>query len=550
MGNCAQGPTNPDEDEDEYSLSITATRRQTNVEEPPKDSATGSAAAGDQAQPTTATASSTEDNKHDEEQKAESKASESKGKDKKKRFNNKYPWVEEEHNVKNVYDFFDIEKELGRGASCRVLKVKNKKTGALYAMKEMRRDDKWNPMLFEQEVNILQKLSGHANILHYEDCWMDNKNFYVLTSLCTGGELFDKIKELRHFSERHAADVMRTILDSMRYCHERNIVHRDLKPENIVYKDKNHEELVIIDFGDAKEVEEHSQHDDFVGTAFYLAPEAIRTREGWELKKSDMWTIGVIAYVLVTGRPPFWGRENKEIIRKIVRGNVRFPTTIKLSDECKDFILSLLQKPPDKRLSASEALKHAWITGESVNAMGEEVLENLATFGTSNQLKQLIVKTVAANLDRKHRKEYETQFLNLDLQNDEKLDFEELQAFLVKCGINASEAEVKAKRVIKHISGDENKPISKDDWNHSNVAKLLSSDHLIERQYKKLDVDEDGLISADDLLSIFEGLERDEIMEIIDEVDLDMDGTINFEEFRRAMMFKPAYTDQDEDELN
>eukprot|EP01083_Nonionella_stella_P217174 779860_1 len=97
----------------------------------------------------------------------------------------------------------------------------------------------------------------------------------------------------------------------------------------------------------SKEVEEHSQHDDFVGTAFYLAPEAIRTREGWELKKSDMWTIGVIAYVLVTGRPPFWGRENKEIIRKIVRGNVRFPSTIQLSDECQDFILGLLQKETD-----------------------------------------------------------------------------------------------------------------------------------------------------------------------------------------------------------
>merc|ERR1719382_1115225 len=398
-------------------------------------------------------------------------------------------------------------------------------------------------MLFEQECNILGKVSGHENILHYEDCWMDNKNFYVLTSLCTGGELFDKIKELRHFSERHAADVMRTILDSMRYCHERSIVHRDLKPENIVFKTEKHEELVIIDFGDAKEVEEHSTHDDFVGTAFYLAPEAIRTRQGWELKKSDMWTMGVIAYVLVTGRPPFWGRENKEIIRKIVRGNVRFPSTIKLSDQCKDFILSLLQKPPDKRLSATEALKHSWITGENASAITEDILYNLATFGTSNQLKQLIVKTVAANLDRKHRKEYEQQFINLDLQNDGQLDSEELTAFLVKCGIEQNEAHSKAERVIQHISGDATIPISKTDWNHSNMAKLLSSDHLIQRQYKKLDVDEDGLISADDLLSIFEGLSRKDIMDIIDEVDLDMDGTINFEEFRRAMEFKPAYTD-------
>merc|ERR1712130_1005296 len=280
------------------------------------------------------------------------------------------------------------------------------------------------------------------------------------------------------------------------------------------------------------------------------APEAIRTRQGWELKKSDMWTIGVIAYVLVTGRPPFWGRENKEIIRKIVRGNVRFPSTIKLSDQCKDFILSLLQKPPEKRLSAAEALKHGWITGENVSAITEDILYNLATFGTSNQLKQLIVKTVAANLDRKHRKEYEQQFINLDLQNDGQLDAEELTAFLVKCNIEQNEAHKKAERVIKYISGNANKPISKTDWNHSNVAKLLSSDHLIERQYKKLDVDEDGLISADDLLSIFEGLSRKDIKEIIDEVDRDMDGTISFEEFRRAMEFKAAYTDIDYEDDN
>jgi len=272
------------------------------------------------------------------------------------------------------------------------------------------------------------------------------------------------------------------------------------------------------------------------------------TREGWELKKSDMWTIGVIAYVLVTGRPPFWGRENKEIIRKIVRGNVRFPSTIKLSDQCKDFILCLLQKPPDKRLSAAEALKHGWITGEDVSALTEDILLNLATYGTSNQLKQLIVRTVAANLDRKHRKEYEEQFISLDLQNDGKLDSEELTAFLVKCGVEQNDAHTKAERTIRHISGDANVPISKTDWNHSNVAKLLSSDHLIERQYKKLDVDEDGFISADDLLSIFEGLSRKDIKEIIDEVDINKDETINFEEFRRAMKFRPAYTDHDDEE--
>merc|ERR1719464_201810 len=135
----------------------------------------------------------------------------------------------------------------------------------------------------------------------------------------------------------------------------------------------------------------------------------------------------------------------------------------------------------------------------------------------------------------------------LDLANDGQLDANELAQTLQKWKYPPSVAEHKAKMTVKAISGDEKTAITKQDWNHSNVAKLLSSDHLIERQYKKLDVDEDGLISADDLLSIFEGLSRKDIASIIDEVDINKDETINFEEFRRAMMFKPAYTDKDDE---
>mmetsp|Transcript_77119 Transcript_77119/g.94584 ORF Transcript_77119/g.94584 Transcript_77119/m.94584 type:complete len:516 (+) Transcript_77119:57-1604(+) len=450
--------------------------------------------------------------------------------------NAKYPWVLEDHIVPDIWKLFEEKKELGRGASCRVVKVINKKTRKEYAMKEMIIADKWNPMLFEQEVYILSKLAGHPNILHYEDCYVDNKNFYVLTSLLKGGELFDEIKRLKSLSEKQAIVTIKTILDAMAYCHERNIVHRDLKPENIVFKTDKHEELVIIDFGDAKEVEEHSKHDDFVGTAFYLAPEAIRSREGWEMKKSDMWTIGVIAYVCVTGRPPFWGRENKEIIRKIIRGNVRFPGSIKLTDECKDFILKLLQKKCDHRLSAKQALQHPWILNKK-KKLTVDIIKSLATYGTASSLKKLIVETVAANLDRKHRKEYENQFDALDRKKDNLLDYEEIEEFLVRCGIDTSIANNKAKIIVKNISGNENKPITKEDWNHSNVAKLLSSDHLIDRQYKKLDVDEDGIISCDDLISIFEGTDPEDMLKMIQEIDLDQDGYINYQEFKRCMQF-------------
>lgn len=107
----------------------------------------------------------------------------------------------------------------------------------------------------------------------------------------------------RHFSEKHAAEVLRTILEAIMFIHSKNIAHRDLKPENMVYENNSEDSpLVIIDFGDASIIKsEYQIFTDFVGTPFYIAPESIRHRAGWELFKSDMWAVGVIAFVLLTG---------------------------------------------------------------------------------------------------------------------------------------------------------------------------------------------------------------------------------------------------------
>ncbi|ETO22471.1 Protein kinase domain containing protein [Reticulomyxa filosa] len=505
-----------------------------------------------------------------------------------------FHFVPDGHVLQNVYSLFDVEKELGRGASCRVLRVSRKSDKKLMAIKEMKRDDRWNPMLFEQEVYMLQKLSGHPNILQFFLClFVSKKKKYTLENANIEMVNTDRIKELKNFPEKDAIEVTKTILDAIGYCHERNIVHRDLKPENIVYADQTREKLVIIDFGDAKEVTDESTYDDFgkikknvtltfvlffvdhflggggdkkkVGTAFYLAPEAIRKRTGYELKRSDMWTIGVITYVLVTGRPPFWGRENKEIIRKIIRGVVRFPNTIKLSESCQNFILSLLQKDPQARMSAKEALQHPWITGEQADAYGEEILLNVAALGKSSKLKQLIVTTVASNLDNKHRKEYENQFKAIDKNQDDLIDWEDAEKFIKKIfsdltGIDAQEV---AKNLIQNITGNCDKPITKENWNNANVSKLLSSDHLIARQFKTLNLQLQcyflklisfcflfGLrtgrgrrrfLSAQDLVQIFDELSLEHVQEIIDEIDLDSDGQINFEEFKRTMQFEPGY---------
>jgi len=269
---------------------------------------------------------------------------------------------------------FKKVKELGSGASCKVHSVKV--NGGKSALKEMSRDDEFNPSSFVKEIAILHMLKGHNNILQYEAGFLDKEFYYIQTGLLEGGELFDRIRDMQKFSEKMASKHVLYILDAIHHSHRHQIVHRDLKPENMVYTTKKGPAncLKIIDFGDAKYIEDHKTYEEFVGTAFYLPPEIIRKRKGKEMKKSDVWSIGVITYVLLTGRPPFWGNSNKEILRRIIKGKVQFPKNCKLSATAKHFILNLVQKRIEKRYDIPNALKHPFIVNHNPKA-SKEVLQ-------------------------------------------------------------------------------------------------------------------------------------------------------------------------------
>merc|ERR1719210_2361055 len=151
------------------------------------------------------------------------------------------------------------------------------------------------------------------------------------------------------------------MLWAIRACHEKNIVHRDLKPENFVFKDKSPDsDMVLIDFGCAKQVQDSTEYKDLVGTPYYLAPESAAghkyIRTGSVLKCSDVWAIGVIAYVLMTGRPPFNGHSNTEIFSSIIKKPLKFPASVKLSKSFIDFCQKMLKKSPKRRIVLADAL--------------------------------------------------------------------------------------------------------------------------------------------------------------------------------------------------
>eukprot|EP00484_Ammonia_sp_Unknown_P022742 CAMPEP_0197027516 /NCGR_PEP_ID=MMETSP1384-20130603/7406_1 /TAXON_ID=29189 /ORGANISM="Ammonia sp." /LENGTH=516 /DNA_ID=CAMNT_0042456375 /DNA_START=124 /DNA_END=1674 /DNA_ORIENTATION=- len=472
-----------------------------------------------------------------------------------------------EINEKKIDEYFQCDKVLGSGGSCRVLKAKKKSDKTLYAMKELLREDQWNPLLFRKEITILHELRGHANILQYKESYINEKYFYLCTHLCTGGELFDKVKKLKHFSEKQAAEVVTDIIKTIEFVHSKKIVHRDLKPENIVYKTrKSDSDIVIIDFGDAELVKsDQTIYSDFVGTPFYLAPECVRHRCGWELYKSDMWAIGVITYVLLTGRPPFWGRNNREILTKIIKAQIHWPTSVHLSQSCKHFLTCLLEQDPRKRLSATEALRHDWLTTEAQahdDHLGDETLKSLKKFQSACKLKRLIVMAMVRDMSEADKQMIARAFHELDTNGDGFVDKSELVRYLLATGdLNRHDAEKRAEELIMGMDQDGDGKIDLNEWLQGKTAEQLTTDtNMIEKQFEKIlsssDVNNgaeqspevalkggDGApptvrreITTEQIHKSFGDLVgSEELEEIIDEIDQNGDGVLDFQEFKSAM---------------
>jgi len=449
-----------------------------------------------------------------------------------------FEFVDGDHNLSgNVMELFDKKRVLGQGASCEVAHVSRKQDGVEYAMKIMKREDKWNPLLFRQEYELLTQLD-HPNILKYCDSYMDDYYFYICTELCKGGELFDKIKEMKKFAEVEAAEIIKTIIDAIHHCHSKDIVHRDLKPENIVFKSAAQKELVIIDFGDAKRIDVDADYEDFVGTAFYLAPECIRPRKGWELKKSDMWTIGVITYVLLTGRPPFHGRDNKEILRKILRAKVNWPRSSKLSRNAKSFVLSLINKEPKERFSAEQALKHKWLSGGAgTTDLGINLIHSISNYSEASKLKKVLVRMLANEMTRADHKMLKDQFDQIDLDSNGLIDLEDLTNFLHKQGGTRSDAELRASQIIKQVDQNKDGVVSMDEFKNAKLSRMIGNDEaLLKKQFERIDEDRNGYITHEELSKLFNWTLTPELIKnMIREIDDNDDGQISYDEFVKAM---------------
>ncbi|KAL2870615.1 serine/threonine-protein kinase [Aspergillus lucknowensis] len=260
----------------------------------------------------------------------------------------------------------------------------------------LKRNVKGNERMVYDELEVLQKMH-HPHIVHFVD-WFESKDkFYIVTQLATGGELFDRICEYGKFTEKDASQTIRQVLDAVNYLHQRNIVHRDLKPENLLYLTPDIDsQLVLADFGIAKMLDNPAEVlTSMAGSFGYAAPE-VMLKQGHG-KAVDIWSLGVITYTLLCGYSPFRSENLTDLIEECRAGRVIFHERYwrDVSQDAKDFILSLLQVNPAQRPTSEEALKHPWLKGES--ASDRDLLPEIRAYIARSRLKRGIEIIKLAN---------------------------------------------------------------------------------------------------------------------------------------------------------
>ncbi|CAA7405135.1 unnamed protein product [Spirodela intermedia] len=259
---------------------------------------------------------------------------------------------------------YRLGEELGRGEFGVTRRCEDAETGEVVACKSISKRKLRTAVDVEdvrREVEIMRALPPHPHIVRFRDAFEDADAVHILMDLCDGGELFDRIVAKGHFSEHGAASIVKTIVEVVQHCHRHGVTHRDLKPENFLFVNKTETSpLKAIDFGLSVCFEPGERFNDIVGSAFYMAPEVLRRNYGPE---ADVWSAGVILYILLCGFPPFWAETDEGIAYSIVRSVYSFEREPwpRISEDAKDLVIHMLDSDPYTRLTAGEVLEHPWI---------------------------------------------------------------------------------------------------------------------------------------------------------------------------------------------
>ncbi|XP_042388514.1 calcium-dependent protein kinase 20-like isoform X2 [Zingiber officinale] len=389
---------------------------------------------------------------------------------------------------RDIKSWYDLGREFGRGEFGVTYLCTDKKTGEHFACKSISKKKLRTTVDVEdvrREVEIMKHLPEHPHIVKLKDTYEDADSVHIVMELCEGGELFDRIVARGHYTERAAAMVIKTIVEVVQNCHQQGVMHRDLKPENFLFGNKKENApLKAIDFGLSVFFRPGERFEEIVGSPYYMAPEVLKRNYGPEI---DVWSAGVILYILLCGVPPFWAETEQGIAQAIILSAIDFKREPwpKISDNAKDLVRQMLNPDPKTRFTAPQVLDHPWLQNASkapnVN-LGETVRARLQQFSVINKFKKKVLRA--------------------DADGNGFLDYGEFVTLSIH---------------LRRIGNDE---------------------HL-QRAFQYFDKNKSGYIEIEELkhsLSDDLGPDHEEVIHaIIHDVDTDKDGKISFKEFAAMM---------------
>lgn len=459
------------------------------------------------------------------------------------------PSVFVQENDRDFSQIYRVGKSIGSGGYGDVRKCTHRESKVQRAVKIFRKDlipaGQLEVGSLFQEIDIMRTLD-HPNIVRVYEYFEDARRIFIVMELCKGGELFTQIVKRNHFTENQAAIVMKQLFSAVSYLHSRSIIHRDLKPENVLLEDAEGSlNIKLIDFGAATFIKKHKRLTGKLGTAYYVAPEVLN---GAYDEKCDVWSCGVILFILLSGKPPFKGDDTGEILEKIVQRD--FSTTEgawnSVSKEAIQLINQILV-PAESRLSAKQALAHPWIQTHATDSAPSSdllatVLVSLKGFHSATKLKDAVLTFLTSQaLSLQDTKALREVFRSIDQNGDGKLSREELlEKYRETMGVQAAEKEVD--RIMREVDADGSGYIDYIEFLKASTdeSKLLSKQNLA-AAFALFDKDGSGTISAAEIRRVLEGgsMMDDHVWnELVQQVDQNGDGEVDLKEFEELLLAK------------
>ncbi|CBN76109.1 n/a [Ectocarpus siliculosus] len=448
-----------------------------------------------------------------------------------------------------VEDLYETISVIGKGSVGMISKVKHRQTGVEYALKTIQLEKISRSMLKEMrnEIEILKRLD-HPNIIRAIETFESDKEVYLVMRLCTGGDLHRRAP----YAESAVVDIITKLLSATWYMHQQGIVHRDLKLENVVYESTLPDsDIFIIDYGLSKIIErDEDRMNEVVGTLYTMAPEVLNGGVSYD-KSCDMWSIGVIAFVLLSGDMPFDTTTKQRLIKAVEDGRFEFSGRRwnRVSSEARSFIRHMMVKKPSGRYTAGQALQHSWIQGCKLSDEQrmlspaptvfekedhDRVVVSMKNFALYSKVKRTALMLVAYRSKPEETKAMRSAFKAYDVDQNGRVSRAEFQKVLKKQGY--SDAELVG--LFDEVDDDHDGFLHYTEFLAATLetgGKEMTDERLAEA-FDLLDMDDSGSISKENLL---EFLGKDskgyDVTQLIAEADEDGTGAINLHEFCNHM---------------